>query len=111
MLLTFTVIGDGSAASSGEGAPASSFPVERPAGLAFDRFGNLFVSSRQTVREVTAGSNGLADADDDAITIYGRAPRGSFPEDTTNCVGNVTVDDDTLLIGDRCLGLLVRLRR
>src|SRR5690606_14442361 len=45
-----TVLGDGVAASSGEGFPAVTFPVDEPRGLACDATGNLFVSSSTTVR-------------------------------------------------------------
>jgi DNA-binding beta-propeller fold protein YncE len=49
-----TVLGDGVAASSGQGAPAWLFPVDSPAGLACDARGNLAVTSRTTVRLLPA---------------------------------------------------------
>ena len=49
-----TVLGVGIPASSGEGMPASAFPVDSPAGLACDEANNLFVTSRTTIRMLPA---------------------------------------------------------
>jgi sugar lactone lactonase YvrE len=107
-----TVIGDGTAGSSGVGAPARLFPVEEPLGLAVDGFGNLYVTSTVALRQVTAGVDGVASGDDEVRTIYGLAPRDTFPEDTTRCLTGVMVSaDDTLHLVDRCAGLLVALVR
>jgi hypothetical protein len=107
-----TVIGDGTPGSSGVGAPARLFPVDEPLGLAVDRFGNLYVTSTVVLRQVTAGADGVASGDDEVRTIYGLAPRDTFPEDTTRCLTGVSVaPDDTVHLVDRCAGLLIALAR
>jgi len=45
-----TVLGVGVAASSGEGEPSSTFPIDAPPGLTCDAGGNPLVSSTATVR-------------------------------------------------------------
>ena len=40
-----SVLGDGVPASSGEGMPANTFPVDGPRGLACDSFGNLWTAA------------------------------------------------------------------
>ncbi|MDP2340844.1 MAG: hypothetical protein Q8O67_07800 [Deltaproteobacteria bacterium] len=111
--VTETILGDGAASSGGGGSPARVFPVDTPAQLALDSAGNLFVASRNTVREI-ANVDGDADADGDdlVITIYGETPRDSFPETVTQCLATLSlVDDDQLLVADRCQGMLIRLDR
>ena len=56
-----TILGDGFAASSGEGGPATTFPVNAPQGLDCDALGNLYASSTTVVREITADGNGIVD--------------------------------------------------
>jgi cysteine-rich repeat protein len=111
-----TVIGDGVPASSGIGAPARYFPVDEPKGLAIDHYGNLFVSSRNGVRLVYAGADGIATGDDYVTTIYGTTPRESFPMSVTKCLSGIgfepgVADDQSLLFLDACQGFLVRLTR
>ncbi|MCP4503128.1 MAG: hypothetical protein GY822_24595 [Deltaproteobacteria bacterium] len=48
-----TLLGDGSPASSGTGPVASRFPVDNPIGMHLDRYGNLFVTSRNAVRVIS----------------------------------------------------------
>jgi hypothetical protein len=107
-----TVLGDGVAASSGEGAPADTFPVDDPQGLACDAFGNLFVSSSTTVRLLPATDDHVVDGAGPVQTIYGAAPRDTFPALATSCLTGVAViDDATTWVTDRCSGLLVELWR
>lgn len=110
-----TVLGEGSAASTGEGAPARTLPVDTPRGLAVDAHGNLFVASRTAVRQVLAGppdADGRARAtgSDAVITIFGAPPRGGVAA-TTDCLTGVEVDGDDVLVTDACRNLLVRLAR
>ncbi|MEZ4365431.1 MAG: hypothetical protein R2939_03975 [Kofleriaceae bacterium] len=110
-----TVLGDGVAASSGEGAPAYTFPVDAPAGLACDRFGNLLVTSTDRVRLLPArvdlgAVQGVVDGTGAVQTIY--APSQGFPATATSCLsGLAVVDDATTWVTDTCTGLLVELWR
>jgi cysteine-rich repeat protein len=107
------VLGDGVAASSGEGSPARFFPVNQPEGLAVDDSGNLFATSQQALRFVSAGNGGTVDGDDAVASVYGAPPRARFPEPVTRCLRGVAFlprKRDVLTI-DSCLGLLVRLSR
>jgi cysteine-rich repeat protein len=107
-----TVLGDGTAASSGEGAPAVTFPVNAPLGLACDPFGNLLVTSTTAVRLVAANDDGMVDGLGPAITIYGAAPRDTFPASVTRCLtGLAIVDATTVQVTDSCTGILIELRR
>jgi cysteine-rich repeat protein len=112
-----TILGDGTPASGGMGSPARLFTVDNPRGLAVDRFGNLFVTSRTSVRVVTAGADGIATGEDAVSTIYGLPPRGQFPESVTQCLTGVALYDDptrpagNLLLTDACQGFLLELRR
>jgi hypothetical protein len=106
------VLGDGVAASSGEGTPATSFPVDTPLGLACDGAGNLFVSSSTTVRLVPADEQGVVDGTGNVLTIYGETPRTSFPVSVTNCLtGLAIVDSETVRVADACAGIHVELKR
>ena len=106
------MIGDGVGASSGEGAPAWTFPVNTPLGLATDAFGNLFVTSSTAVRLLPADTNGVVDGSGAVQTIYGAAPRDTFPAYATSCLtGIAVVDDVTVHATDACSGLLVELWR
>lgn len=112
MGLISSVLGDGVPASSGEGAPASTFPVDGPRGLACDEFGNLFVTSTTTVRLLTANGLGVVDGTGDVQTIYGKSPRDKFPSNITSCLTALAVTGpSTVQIADACTGLLVELTR
>jgi sugar lactone lactonase YvrE len=118
-----TVLGDGTAGTGGEGAPAHAFPVFSPLGMTTDSAGNLFVTSGSALRMVQSdtfarGSQpGVADANDEVVTVYGKAPRVRFPEAVTRCLADVAVAPTSagtstqLLVVDSCLGVIVRLNR
>lgn len=106
------VLGTGEAASSGDGAPASTFPVQAPRGLAFDAHGNLLVSSTRAVRLVSADENGVVDGSGAVLTLYGAAPRAGFPEDSTFCLSGLHAPADGVVhVADACQGYLVELTR
>ncbi len=109
-----TVIGDGQPASSGDGAPASLYPVDTPWGLALDPFGNLYVSSRLAVRRIAAGLDGIALGDDDVATVYGKSPRSAPPDNSTWCITGLAADPADpakLWLADACQGWLVSFSR
>jgi cysteine-rich repeat protein len=107
-----TVLGDGTAASSGQGTPAITFPVNAPLGLACDPFGNLLVTSTNTVRLVAANDAGIIDGTGLALTIYGAPPRDTFPASVTRCLTGLAVASDTTVqVTDSCTGMLIALTR
>lgn len=116
-----TVIGTGETDSSGQGQRADTLPVAAPLGLAFDRFGNLFVTSTDTVRGVSAGDDatcesgvGLATGEDTGFSVYGAPPREGYPQAFTRCLSGVAADpirDDRLFVTDACQGFLIELIR
>ncbi|MEZ4368940.1 MAG: hypothetical protein R2939_22065 [Kofleriaceae bacterium] len=107
-----TVLGDGVASSSGQGAPAATFPVDSPLGLACDPFGNLVVTSRTVVRLLVAADDGSVDGSGAVQTIYGAPPRTSYPASVTSCLSGVVVlDEETVQVADSCTGVLVELWR
>ncbi|MBI5510964.1 MAG: hypothetical protein HY903_19560 [Deltaproteobacteria bacterium] len=112
----FTVLGDGTAATSGAGAPASFFPIDRPTAVAVDHYGNLVATAHAAVRMVYAGADGVATGDDSVITIYGEAPRDRFPMSATKCLGGIgfdprSPDEGSIYVMDACQGFMLRLRR
>lgn len=107
-----TVLGDGVAASSGEGAPAAIFPVNAPHELACDDLGNVLVTSTTTVRMLPADDAGTVDGGGAVQTIYGAAPRTEFPARVTSCLSGIAViDPATVHVTDSCTGILVELKR
>ena len=107
-----TVLGDGVAASSGEGTPARTFPVDAPRGLACDAFGDLFATSATTVRLLPASDAQVVDGSGAVQTIYGVPPRTAFPASVTNCLTGLAVTSPTeVQITDACTGLMVQLDR
>lgn len=107
-----TVLGDGVPASSGQGTPARDFPVDTPLGLACDAYGNLFITSRTTVRMVPADDAHVVDGTGPVQLVYGAPPRDSLPATVTSCLTGIsTVDDTTVQVTDACTGLLVELQR
>ena len=107
-----TVLGDGSVSSSGDGSPASSFPVNAPRGLACDALGNVYVTSTNAVRLLVADDGGVVDGSGAVETIYGAPPRDTFPSSVTRCLTGVAViGATTVQVVDSCTGLLVELTR
>lgn len=105
-----TVLGDGVAGSSGEGAPAWTFPVQSPLGVACDDAGNLYVTSTNSVRLLPADATGVVDGNGPVQTIYGAPPRDAFPASVTTCLTGITaVAPGTVHVVDACAGLLVEL--
>jgi sugar lactone lactonase YvrE len=51
-----TVAGNGSAAFSGDGGPATAAGLNFPYGVALDASGNLYIADHQRIRQVAAGS-------------------------------------------------------
>ena len=106
-----TVLGDGIADSSGDGGPASTFPIDAPLALGCDALGNVYATSRTTVREVAANDHGIVDGTGPVLTIYGAPPRTAFPADVTRCLTGLAVVDATVQVVDSYTGLLVSLAR
>lgn len=91
--------------------PAYAFPVRSPAGLATDSFGNLYVTSSDALRLVSAANGAFATGEDAVLTLYGAPPRESFPENTTRCLSGIHVSVDQIYVIDACLGSVVQLDR
>ncbi|HTR54449.1 MAG TPA: DUF4215 domain-containing protein [Kofleriaceae bacterium] len=107
-----TVLGDGSLSSAGDGAPASTFPVDTPLGVSCDVYGNVMVTSTASLRLLAADDNGTVDGTGAVHTIYGGAGATSFPANATSCLtGVAVVDSVTLRLVDSCTGLLLQLVR
>ena len=110
------VLGDGSVSSAGEGSPADVFPVNAPRQLALDEFGNLYVSSTTSIRQVANVDNDDNDDDDDdadgddrVSTIFGGGDRDEAPESDTFCLNALALGPDgAVYAGDACQGFLVR---
>ncbi len=106
-----TVLGDGIAASSGQGTPARDFPVHAPRGLACDPTGNLYVSSTTTVRQLAADAAGVVDGSGPVASIFSAPPR-TFPAAVSYCLtGLAIVDATTVQVTDACTGMLIELQR
>jgi cysteine-rich repeat protein len=108
------VLGDGSVSSAGEGSPAKLFPVDAPGQLALDPDGNLFITSRTTVRLVAKRDADVDATGDGAVfTIFGGGARSTFPESASSCLeGLVVVDGGSRVrVADRCQGFLVELTK
>ncbi len=108
-----TLLGDGEAASGGFGEPARAFPVNNPVGLVVDSYGNLFAASRNTIRLVTAGADGVARGNDFVQSVYGTVPRDTFPESVTTCLSGLAFNstEDRIYFLDACLGFFMQLDR
>ncbi len=108
-----TVLGNGESSSSGDGTPARAVPALGPAGVAFDSHNNLWVTSTFTVRVLTPGTDGIVTGDDAVQTVYGTAPRITFPAEVSSCLSGLAVvsGDASVLVLDSCHGLMMRLDR
>lgn len=107
-LLT-TVLGDGVAASSGQGAPANTFPVSSPLGVACDDGGNVYATSTNSVRLLPADDDGIVDGTGPVQTIYGQSPRLVYPENVTRCLTGILANDKGVQFTDSCTGMLIEL--
>ena len=107
----FLVAGDGTPGIAGAGT-ARFAGITLPRSLATDRFGNLFIASGFTVRQVLAGADGVVSGDDDLITVYGSS-RIDAPMTATACLSGIGVEpgDAGLSIVDVCAGFYVKLSR
>jgi sugar lactone lactonase YvrE len=108
-----TVLGNGSASSSGEGAPSSAFPVATPRGLGCDAAGNLFVTASTAVRMVVADAQRAVDGTGAVRTIYGLATsQPEFPTSATRCLSGLEVTDvNKVRVADACAGIMIELQR
>lgn len=110
-----TVLGDGFPGSSGVGAPARFFPVDSPRGVTVDPFGNVWVTSRVSVRVISPapGATAVTGANAESVlTVYGAPPRETFPEPVTQCLSGLTLlADARALVLDACQGFVVELDR
>ncbi len=105
-----TVFGNGTTTSSGDGAPANMLPVDSPAGLGCDEIGNLFVTSRTTVRMVLADGRGTVDGTaNEARTIY--TTSDTCAASTACLTGLVVVDTTQVRVTDSRSGTLIELQR
>ncbi|MDF1565561.1 MAG: DUF4215 domain-containing protein [Deltaproteobacteria bacterium] len=110
--LVSTVLGDGAAASSGQGSPAWAFSVDTPRGLGCDSFGNLYITSRTSIRLVLADDTGVVDGSGAVQTIFGAAPRTTYPATVSECLsGLVVLPTDQVQVTEACAGLLIELER
>lgn len=105
-----TVLGDGSISNSGEGAPASIFPVRAPSDLAFDPYGNLWVTATATVRQLIA-VDGVVSGEGPVRTVYGAPPRDTYPEANTRCLDAIAFEGDRAWLSDACIGIIFSLER
>jgi cysteine-rich repeat protein len=106
-----TVMGNGFPGEGGEGSPASVFRLDSPQGLALDTYGNLYIASAASIRQVGAGVDGVARGSDTTVYVYGAPPRINMPENISLCVRGLAFAsqdfvDDTLFFTDGCTGLL-----
>lgn len=105
-----TVLGDGTASSTGEGAPARTFPIDDPRGLALDDVGNLYVTAHDVVRVVLAPDDGPPTGESAVHTIFGRAPRTDYPERVVRCLAAPAVlATGRVVVADACNGLVLEL--
>lgn len=106
-----TVLGDGIPASSGEGSPANTYPVDSPLGLACDAFGNVFVTSTSTVRLLAASDTGIVDGFGAVHTIFGGASGVSAEGVDARCLTGILAIDATTVQTVDCAGALIQVQR
>jgi len=109
-----TVIGNGLAATSADGAPAIEQSVDTPMALVVDDYGNLFIASRSAVRVVTAGDNGEAGGEDSVYTIYTAGESGGVGT-SMGCLSGLALEPDAantrIHVLDACRGSWVAIER
>jgi cysteine-rich repeat protein len=101
------LLGDGSPSNAGEGAPTAAFPVNRPRGIAIDADGNVAIAANDAVRLLVA--NGPGALPRQVLTIFGRAPRTSFPDTEASCLVDVTATARGFSAVDACANLVIDL--
>lgn len=112
-----TVLGTGAPSSAGSGAPARGYPVNHPGALALDPWGNLFVASRDAVREVAnVDGDARADGDDLALTVFPQVDSTPTPQAASGfesqCIeAMMLVEDSRILVADSCGGAAFTLTR
>jgi sugar lactone lactonase YvrE len=107
-----TVVGNGMISSFGDGQPASGLPIDHPLGVTCSSVGDVFVSSRTTVRMLPSPTGGEVDGTGDVYTIYGASPRDTFPASATSCITGISATDpDTVRAVDQCAGVLIEIKR
>jgi sugar lactone lactonase YvrE len=108
-----TVLGDGTASSSGEGGPSVTMPISSPRGLACDAAGNLFVTSTTAVRVVIANNDRVVDGTGVVRTVYGVATaQDEFPVSATHCLSGLEVTEGgKVRVADACAGIMIELQR
>jgi sugar lactone lactonase YvrE len=106
-----TVVGYGVAASSGDGSPATAFPVDTPLGLVCDAIGNLLVTSRTSVRMLPWTTVPVIDGTGRVETIYPMLPYTISPSATSCLTGIANIDATTVRVTDSCGGMLIELQR
>ena len=109
-----TVLGVGVPGSSGAGAPSALFPVDSPRGLTCDAYGNLYVTSRTTLRLLAASEpeenteSRVVDGNGSVQTIYQNSQH--------QCLTGVALiepesTESKLFLTDSCSGAGIELER
>jgi HYR domain/NHL repeat len=100
-----TVVGTGTAGSTGDGGPATQAQINCPSGLVFDGPGNLYVADpcQNVVRKVAPGAAGIiSGANDELISTYaGNGSRDACNPPSGVPASQATVDAPTALAMDR----------
>ena len=100
-----TVVGTGTAGSSGDGGPATQAQINCPSGLVFDEPGNLYVADpcENVVRKVTPGADGvISGANDELIGTYaGNGSLGACNPPSGVLANQAAVEAPTALAMDK----------
>jgi len=106
-----TILGLGIESNTGDGTPATDFPVNTPRGMAMDTHGNLYVAAKDTIRQVIAHNDGTIDGTNSVHTIHGKYPL-TFPETSTRCLTAVAMESPSSLQAvDSCNGFWISIDR
>lgn len=112
-----TVLGDGIAAASGEGAPANTFPIAAPRGIVCDGAGNVFATSGTAVRGLAADDSGIVDGRGRVHTLWRRTAQS--PAQALQCIAAIAITPrivvnqaaSELVVADTCTGKALMLKR